>query len=83
MTKIITKKCPDCGGELVKSKRHDMGEAKYFWAKPWSTKLMEITNLRVFPWACMNCGRVFLYLDEKEYEKVKQEYERRKMTGEV
>jgi len=83
MTKIVTKKCPDCGGELVKSGSYRSGYSHYFWSKPkpWS-KFIE-NEISVYPWACMNCGRVFFYLNEKEYEKIKQEYEKRKMTGEL
>ena len=73
------KKCPECEGELVKSKSHSYGHTIYFWQKPWA-KFMELrTSYKVFPWACMGCGRVFFYLDDKEFEAVKMEYQKKKV----
>lgn len=77
--RTLVKKCPDCGGDLVRSETHkdESGYTKYFWRKPFG-KVRFTTikfNSKVYPWACMNCGRVFFYLDEKELEEVKREYE--------
>ncbi len=81
MAKIFTKKCPDCDGKLVRSRGHSAGYAMYFWTKPWDkTFIKGLTgNSKVYPWLCMNCGRVFLYVDEKEQESIKREYEKKKM----
>lgn len=77
MAKFHTRKCPACNGELVKSKFHKSGHTTYFWAKPWA-KIFGATS-KVYPWACMNCGRVLFYFEEKEFESIKHEYEYQKM----
>ncbi|MDD2890155.1 MAG: hypothetical protein PHE49_05890 [bacterium] len=79
MAKFFIKKCPDCGDNLVKSKTNTCGYTTYFWAKPWG-KFIGTTNEPIFPWLCMKCGRVFLYIDEKQLNTVKQEYEHEKLT---
>ena len=86
MPEIITKKCPDCGGEIVKSRYYySTGhlQYEYFWAKPWATKLVEVVNFKVFPWACMKCGRVFFYLEEKDSEQLKAEYDKQKVESKI
>jgi hypothetical protein len=35
----------------------------HFWRWPWKRKLFEWATERVFPWACMGCGVVLLYLE--------------------
>ena len=35
----------------------------YFWKKPWRRKFFDWGVERVYPWACMGCGVVLLYLD--------------------
>jgi DNA-directed RNA polymerase subunit RPC12/RpoP len=77
------KKCPHCGGDLIKSRSHHVGYTSYFWQKPWGKGLLDklsssMKTSKVFPWACMECGRVFLYMDEGDHENVKKEYEREK-----
>jgi hypothetical protein len=54
------RKCPLCGGDLIRSS----GSTLSFWRKPWGRKLFDWGNNRVFPWACMGCGVVLLYLDQ-------------------
>ncbi|MBI4722324.1 MAG: hypothetical protein HY769_04890 [Candidatus Stahlbacteria bacterium] len=77
------RKCPDCEGELVKSKTYAYGETAYFWQKPWGKPWFKFAaiggNLKLFPWACMGCGRVFFYFDEKEFEVVKMEYQKKRV----
>lgn len=55
----LRRKCPLCGGELVRSKTATFS----FWKRPWSRKLFDWGNERVFSWACMGCGVVLIYLD--------------------
>jgi len=66
------RKCPLCGGDLIRSS----ASALSFWRKPWGRKLFDWGNNRVFPWACMGCGVVLLYLDQlpavaDEYKKAR------------
>ena len=78
-----TKKCPECEGELVKSKAYAYGKTTYFWEKPWGKPWFKFAgrggNLNLFPWACMGCGREFFYLEDKEFEVVKMEYQKKKV----
>jgi hypothetical protein len=67
------RKCPLCGGDLIRSS----GATLSFWRKPWGRKLFDWGNNRVFPWACMGCGVVLLYLDQlpavaDEYKKARE-----------
>ncbi|MDD5528538.1 MAG: hypothetical protein PHX21_00745 [bacterium] len=80
MAKISIKKCPDCGGDLVKSNSPTNGYTTYFWAKPWS-KFIGVNNEPIFPWLCMKCSRVFFYMDDKQFNTIKQEYEHEKLTS--
>ena len=67
------KKCPECGGEMVRSRNRQNGYAQYFWVKPWK-KIGGLIG--VWPYLCMKCGRVGLYADEKGFAEVKEDYER-------
>lgn len=55
----LRRKCPLCGGELVRSKSATFR----FWRSPWKRGLFDLRGERVFPWACMGCGVVLLYLE--------------------
>ncbi len=55
----LRRKCPLCGGEMVRSRTASF----HFWRWPWKRKLFEWGAERVFPWACMGCGVVLLYLE--------------------
>lgn len=57
------RKCPLCSGELIRSRSHNSGYTFYFWKKPWKRGLFDWGVERVYPWACMGCGVVLLYLD--------------------
>jgi hypothetical protein len=57
------RKCPLCSGDLVRSRTHSQGYTGYFWKKPWKTGLFAWGVEKVYPWACMGCGVVLLYLD--------------------
>ena len=54
------RKCPLCGGDLIRS----AASTVHFWRKPWGRKLFDWGGERVYPWACMGCGVVLLYLDQ-------------------
>src|SRR5450759_2932755 len=58
------RKCPLCnGGTLVRSRSSNSGYTFYFWKKPWKRWWLDMGVERVYPWACMGCGVVLLYLD--------------------
>jgi hypothetical protein len=67
------RKCPLCnGGSLIRSRSYNSGYTFYFWKKPWKRRLFDFGVERVYPWACMGCGVVLLYLDR--LPEVAQEY---------
>ena len=59
MSSAFQRKCPLCGGDLIRSAHSIVS----FWWKPWRRKLFDWGSERVYPWACMGCGVVLLYLD--------------------
>jgi hypothetical protein len=66
------RKCPLCGGDLIRSRHASFT----FWRKPWRRSLFDWGDERVYPWACMGCGVVLLYLDRlpavaEEYKKAR------------
>jgi len=64
MSSAFHRKCPLCGGDLVRSQTHASGYTTYFWKKPWKRGGFFGWGLeKVFPWACMGCGVVLLYLE--------------------
>jgi hypothetical protein len=72
------RKCPLCSGSMIRSRSASSGYTKYFWQKPWKSGFFQWSNVRVYPWACMGCGVVLLYLDRlpavaEEYRTVRQE----------
>jgi hypothetical protein len=54
------RKCPLCSGEMLRSRSVN---TSYFWKKPWKNGLFDWGAERVYPWACMSCGVVLLYLE--------------------
>lgn len=57
------RKCPLCSGEMLRSRSANAGGTSYFWKKPWKSGLFDWGAERVYPWACMSCGVVLLYLE--------------------
>jgi hypothetical protein len=57
------RKCPLCSGEMLRSRSANNGGTGYFWKKPWKSGLFDWGAERVYPWACMSCGVVLLYLE--------------------
>jgi predicted RNA-binding Zn-ribbon protein involved in translation (DUF1610 family) len=55
-------KCDTCGAELVQSRKF-MASTYMYWHRPWGSSLK--MSSAVIPFACMSCGRVFLYLGDK------------------
>jgi hypothetical protein len=48
---------------MLRSRSSSSGYTSYFWKKPWRTGLFAWGVEKVYPWACMGCGVVLLYLD--------------------
>ena len=63
MSDAFHRKCPLCGGEMLRSRSNTSGYTSYFWKKPWKTGIFSWGVEKVFPWACMGCGVVLFYLD--------------------
>jgi hypothetical protein len=57
------RKCPHCGGDLLRSRSHQSGYTSYFWKKPWKSGFFDFGVERMYPWACMRCGVVLFYLE--------------------
>ena len=60
MSDIVVRKCPLCGGEMIKS-----GKSWHLVFMPPWTGLLSFSGARnrAYPWACMGCGVVLMYLD--------------------
>ena len=60
MSEIVVRKCPLCGGEMIKSGRN----WHLVFMPPW-LGLLTFSGVRnrAYPWACMGCGVVLMYLD--------------------
>jgi hypothetical protein len=72
MIDSFRRKCPLCGGDMLRSRTSSSGYTSYFWKKPWRTGLFSWGVEKVYPWACMSCGVVLFYLDR--LPAVAQEY---------
>ena len=55
-------KCGACGHSLIQSRKF-LASTNMYWNRPWSNALK--MSVPVIPYACMHCGRVFLYLGDK------------------
>lgn len=48
---------------MVRSRSASSGYTAYFWKRPWKRGFFDAGVEPVYPWACMGCGVVLLYLD--------------------
>jgi hypothetical protein len=55
----LRRKCPLCGGEMIRSRQATFR----LWRNPWKRRFFDWGDEKVFPWACMGCGVVLLYLE--------------------
>lgn len=78
-----TRKCPFCGGTMIKAKSNQEGYATYFWRAPWKKGLKAAFSgvIRAYPWLCIDCGAIIPYVDETTLQKVREEYEQAKLEG--
>ena len=74
------RKCPMCGGDLVRSGSYS---TSYSWKKPWRRGLFDWGAEKVYPWACMGCGVVLLYLERLPAvaEEFKSARDRKRVSG--
>jgi hypothetical protein len=56
-------KCESCGDVLVQSRKF-MASTYMYWNRPWGGTLR--MSVAVIPYACMSCGRVYLYLGDRK-----------------
>lgn len=56
-------KCDTCGNTLVQARRF-IASTNVYWNKPWGSALK--MSAPVIPYACMKCGRVYLYLSDRK-----------------
>ncbi len=78
----MERRCPLCGGEMVKSRTNQAGYSRYFWRAPWERGLAKLgKGIDVYPWLCVKCGAVIPYVDESLLEKLRVEYEKAKASG--
>jgi hypothetical protein len=78
MADIVSRKCPLCGGDMLKSK----AAAGWVWVKPWAGVFDLWTfRARALPWACMSCGVVLFYLDNAPA--LADEYRSRRQSAKV
>ncbi|WP_456328186.1 hypothetical protein [Archaeoglobus sp.] len=74
-----TKRCPFCGGTMVKGKSKTRGHALYFWKKPWSGILGGV--VLAYPWLCLDCGALIPFVERDELTKIRDEFERNRFTS--
>lgn len=58
-----TPKCDSCNVALMRSRKF-IASTNMYWNRPWGSVLK--MSAPVIPYACMNCGRVYLYLSDKK-----------------
>ena len=80
---VETRKCPLCGGRMVKSKTKRAGYARFFWAPPWKSRLTGLLKpvIEVTPWLCLDCGVVMAFVDEDERSVLREEFEENREVG--
>jgi hypothetical protein len=55
-------RCDSCEGVLVRSRKF-LASTNMYWNRPWGGALK--MSASVIPFACMSCGRIYLYLGDK------------------
>jgi len=64
--------CRSCGNRLVPSRNWLGGNSIGDWMRPWGPVIKMATPVE--PWACLNCGEVFMFL--RDLARVKREMEK-------
>lgn len=55
-------KCDSCDNPLVRSRKF-LASTNMYWNRPWGSALK--MSGPVIPYACLKCGRVYLFLGDK------------------
>ena len=81
------RKCPLCAGDMLRSRSASSGYTSYFWKKPWKSGFLQMGSERIYPWACMGCGVVLLYLERlpavsKDYKRAREKETARQIAPE-
>ena len=80
MDRIETRKCPLCGGTMVRSKAKIAGHARFFWQPLWKSRTTGL--LRPFidatPWLCLDCSVVLAFVDEETLSTLREEFEEKR-----
>ncbi len=78
--RIETRKCPLCGGTMVKSKIKRAGYARFFWQPPWKSRTTGVLRpfIEATPWLCLDCGVVLAFVDGEALPTLKEEFEEKR-----
>jgi len=58
---------------MIRSKSKTSSYTQYFWVKPWKKIGGMMT---AWPYLCMKCGKMGIYLEPRDLETIKEEYEK-------
>ncbi len=65
---------------MLKGGTKQEGYARYFWKEPWRKGLLKLGGgVSPYPWLCLSCGAVIPYVEDKDLERIKREYEKEKI----
>jgi len=80
MVRIETRKCPLCGGTMVKSETKRAGYARFFWKPPWKSKTTGILKpfIEATPYLCLDCGVVLAFVDDETLSVLREEFEEKR-----
>ncbi len=80
MTKVKTRKCPLCGGTMVRSKTKRGAYSRFFWQPPWKSKTTGVLRpfIEATPYLCLDCGVVLAFVDEGTLSSLRGEFEEKR-----
>ena len=78
-------RCDSCNGVLVRPRKF-IASTHMYWNRPWGSTLK--MSAPVIPYACVNCGRVFLFLGDRkkiirEFKGLPEDKQREIMEGQL
>ncbi|WP_457751372.1 hypothetical protein [Thermococcus sp.] len=82
---VETRKCPLCGGTMVKSAEKHYSYARFFWKPPWKSKTTGLLKpiVEATPYLCLDCGVVLAFVDEETRNTLKEEFEQQRAMDEL
>ncbi|WP_297505962.1 hypothetical protein [Thermococcus sp.] len=77
---IETRRCPLCGGTMVRSKTKREGYSRFFWQPPWKSKTTGLLKpfIEATPYLCLDCGVVLAFVDDEARSILRGEFEEKK-----